>query len=156
MILQWRDLNGATGHDAGIALLGEMYRQKTGKKMPQIAVTDRGKPYFPGETLHFSISHTKTKVFCCLHEENVGIDAEEIDRHINPRLAEKWFSPPERQRLEAQEDKNAAFLRLWVLKESYAKFTGRGLGNYLRETDFEPNDPRVRQLGGCYVAVMTE
>ena len=86
----------------------------------------------------------------------MGIVAEEADRCVDLRVAESWLSPPERQRLAMQEDKNAALLRLWVLKESYAKLTGRGLGNYLKKTDFDPNDPRVQLLDGCFVAVMTE
>ena len=155
MLLQWKLLDGADCHEAGIALLAEMYRQQTGKPLPEIAVTDRGKPYFPGESLHFSISHTEKRVFCCLHSENVGIDAEEADRAVNPGLAEKWLSASERQRLEAMEDKNAALLRLWVLKESYAKLTGRGLGSYLKETDFDPLDSRVQLIDGCFVAVIT-
>ena len=155
MLLQWEFLDGNDRHDAGIALLAQLYRQQTGEDLPEIAITDRGKPYFPGKNLHFSISHTDKRVFCCLHTENVGIDAEEADRSVNLNIAQKWLSPLEQQRLAAAEDKNAAFLRLWVLKESYAKCTGRGLGNYLKETDFDPFDPRVQLIEGCYIAVIT-
>ncbi len=156
MVLQWKKLDKMTAHDAGRVLLAQMYRWQTGKEMPEIAVTEQGKPYFTDRSLHFSISHTKRRVVCCLHTENVGIDAEEADRCVDLRVAESWLSPPEQQRLAMQEDKNAALLRLWVLKESYAKLTGRGLGNYLKKTDFDPNDPRVQLLDGCFVAVMTE
>ena len=156
MFLQWKSLEDASPQGAGIALLAQMYRQQTGKPLPPIARTERGKPHFVGESLHFSISHTKNTVFCCLHEKNVGIDAEEVSRIIDPRLAEKWLSPAEQQRLSEVSDKNAALLRLWVLKESYAKLTGRGLGSYLKETDFSPDDPRVQVIAGCYVTVMTE
>ena len=48
----------------------------------------------------------------------------------------------------------AASARLWVQKESYAKLTGRGLGNYLKETDFDPADIQI--IDGCYVAIMEE
>lgn len=156
MFLQWKPLEGADPHASGIALLTQMYHRHTGNVLPPISRTDRGKPYFVGENLHFSISHTKNMVFCCLHEANVGMDAEGISRAVDLRLAEKWLSPAERQRLQVSEDKNAAFLRLWVLKESYAKLTGRGIGSYLKETDFSPDDPRIQTIAGCYVAVMTE
>ena len=86
----------------------------------------------------------------------MGLDAEEADREINLRLAEKILSAPEKERFDAAEDKREALLRLWVLKESYAKFTGRGIGDYLKATDFSPNDPRIRMIDGCYVAVFTE
>jgi 4'-phosphopantetheinyl transferase len=155
MLLQWKLLDGANRHDAGIALLAEMYRQQTGESLPEIAVTDRGKPYFPGKNLCFSISHTEKRVFCCLHSENVGIDAEESDRILPAGLAEKWLSFSERQRLAVIKDQNTALLRLWVLKESYAKLTGRGLGSYLKETDFDPLDPRIQVIDGCFVAVIT-
>ena len=95
-------------------------------------------------------------VFCALSETPVGIDAEEADRPLDLRLADKILSPSERRRLEAAPCKAQALLRLWVLKESYAKLTGRGLGNYLWNTDFDPQDPRIRIIDGCLVAVLSE
>lgn len=156
VLIAGRPLEGRTGHEAGRALLAELYAQITGQPLPEIRVTDRGKPYFPDSPLHFSITHTPAHAFCALAEHPVGIDAEEMDRAINPRLAEKILSPGELARYEAAADKRAALLRLWVLKEALAKLTGRGWGNYLRETDFDPQDPRIRVLAGCYVAVLTQ
>ena len=156
MELVYEELNSRTGHEAGRALLEKTYRRLYGRKMPQILVTEQGKPYFADGSAHFSISHTKNHVFLCLHHENVGIDAEETDRHICPELTQRFLSPREQARLENAPDRRAALLRLWVLKESYAKLTGRGWGNYLRETDFDPEDPRVQMIDGCFVAVLEE
>ena len=147
-------LNGRTGHDAGRLLLEQMYLEKTGKSMPEICVTPRGKPYFREGGLHFSISHTKRRVFCALSEAPVGIDAEETDRPIDLRLADKILSPAERQRYEQAADPQEALLRLWVLKEAEAKLSGEGLRGYPNKTDFSPEDPRVTQIDGCYLAVM--
>ena len=72
------------------------------------------------------------------------------------RLAETYLSPTEKARFDAALDKSTCLLRLWVLKESYAKLTGRGLGDYLKETDFDPNDPRLQTIDGCFVAILTE
>ena len=152
MRIAFTRLRGESGHDAGRTLLREL----CGGNLPQIAVTELGKPYFPQETLHFSISHTKNHAFCCLTHENVGIDAEEMDRRVSPALAEKILSAAEKERYEASSDQNAALLRLWVLKEAYAKLLGKGLGDYLYQTDFDPDDPRVLIIDGCYVAVLTE
>ena len=152
MQIAFTRLRGESGHDAGRTLLREL----CGGNLPQIAVTELGKPYFPQETLHFSISHTKNHAFCCLTHENVGIDAEEMDRRVSPALAEKILSAAEKERYEASSDQNAALLRLWVLKEAYAKLLGKGLGDYLYQTDFDPDDPRVLIIDGCYVAVLTE
>ena len=149
-------LMGRSGHDAGRALLARLYRQETGEILPEIAETERGKPYFVTGNLHFSISHTKSHVFCALSDSPVGLDAEEMDREVNLRLAEKILSESEKPRFEAAEDKKAALLRLWVLKEAAAKLTGEGLKGYPNHTDFSPDDPRVTVTDGCYVAVLTK
>ena len=83
------------GHRAGRILLEEMVVAHTGKPMPPIAVTERGKPYFPGNSLHFSISHSKSHVFCALSDSPIGIDAEEMDRTVTPAVAKKILSPGE-------------------------------------------------------------
>jgi phosphopantetheinyl transferase len=147
-------LGGQSAHEAGRELLAEMYREATGQALPEILLTERGKPYFADSVWHFSISHTKNHVFCALAEQPVGIDAEEIDRDANLRLADKILSAKERQYYDAAGDKRQALLRLWVLKESYAKLSGRGFGDYLYETEFSPDDPRIQRLHGCFVAVI--
>lgn len=152
MQIAFTRLQGESGHAAGRKLLTAL----CGGDLPEIAQTKQGKPYFPNSTLHFSISHTKNHAFCCLSEKNVGIDAEETDRIVSPALANKVLSETEKTRYAAASDKNAALLRLWVLKEAYAKLLGKGLGDYLYQTDFDPEDPRVQIIDGCYVAVLEE
>ena len=150
------ELKGITGHEAGRLLLARLYREETGEDLPSIAVTERGKPYFEDSSLHFSISHTKKHAFCVLSREKVGIDAEEKDRNIDLRLADKILSPTEKQQFDAAEDKRLALLRFWVLKEAAAKATGEGLRGYPNHTAFSLDDPRVTEIDGCLVAVVEE
>ena len=150
------ELAGRTGHEAGRQLLAELYRAETGKALPEIRITDRGKPYFPGSSWHFSISHTPKHAFCVLSRNNIGIDAEEIDRKVNLKLAEKILSPGEKQQFDAAENKDKALLTFWVLKEAAVKLSGEGLRGYPNHTNFSLEDPRVTELDGCIVAVMEE
>ena len=149
-------LDGITGHEAGQLLLKQLYLEKTGKLLPQISRTDRGKPFFVDGKMHFSIAHTKAYAFCVLSEKNIGIDAEEKDRNMDLRLADKILSPPERLRWERTEDKRQALLKLWVLKEAAGKLSGEGINGYPNHTDFSPDDPRVQEIAGCFVAVLED
>lgn len=147
-------LNGRSGHEAGRALLAQLYRQATGEELPPIAVTPQGKPYFTEGSWHFSISHTDHYAFCVLSQHNVGLDAEEKGRPVSPAMLEKFLSDKEKARL--GDDQQDTFLRLWVLKEAQAKLTGRGMGNWMKNTDFDPFDQRIQEINGCYIAVLEE
>lgn len=156
IICKHKALLGRSGHAVGRELLAQMYREVTGENLPEIAVTDRGKPYFPHAPWHFSISHTKNHVFCALSNQNLGIDAEELTRPVKPALAHKILSPQEFAQWEAATDKKKALLTFWVLKEAAAKCTGHGLQGYPNRTDFSLNDPRVTETNGCLLAVIQE
>ena len=150
------DLAGRTGHEAGRQLLRELYRAETGENLPEISVTDRGKPYFPGSPWHFSISHTPKHAFCVLSKNNVALDAEEADRKINLHLAEKILSPGEKAQFDAAENQEKALLTFWVLKEAAVKLSGDGLRGYPNHTNFSLDDPRVTEMNGCILAVLEE
>ena len=156
MILASCPLDGLTGHEAGRILLAQLYRRETGEDLPPILKTPRGKPYFADSAWHFSISHTKRHAFCVLSRKNIAVDAEEADRKINLRLAEKILSPTEKQQFDAAPDKETALLTFWVLKEAAAKLSGEGLQGFPNHTHFSLDDPRVTQLDGCIVAVMED
>ena len=147
-------LNGRDGHEVGRALLVRLYKQATGRELPPIAVTPQGKPYFPDGQWHFSISHTRNFAFCVLSRQNVGLDAEEKGRPVSENMLDKFLPDAEKARL--GDNPQDAFLRLWVLKEAEAKLTGRGMGKWMKNTDFDPLDPRIREINGCYVAVLEE
>ncbi len=156
MRLTWCRLDGQTGHEAGRELLKQLYFEQTGKELPPILVTERGKPYFEGNPLYFSISHTKRHAFCVISEHPVGIDAEEMDRDIRLGLADKVLSLDERMAYAVAQDKRYALLKFWVLKEAAAKLSGEGLRGYPNHTNFSLEDPRVTEMDGCLVAVLED
>ena len=142
------------GHEEGRLLLKELYKQYISAPMPNILYTEKGKPYFETGDVHFSITHTKRHVFCALSHKPIGIDAEEIDRKIDLRLAEKILSENELAQFEKAENKTLALLTFWVLKEAAAKCTGSGLNGYPVNTDFSLDDPAVCLQDGCLLAIM--
>ena len=153
-MLLWERLDGKNGHEVGRQLLTSLYRAQTGNDLPELAVTSLGKPYFVDSPWHFSISHTKKHAFCVLSRKNVGLDAEEIGRRVSDALMERYLSPAERSRL--GENPQDAALRLWVLKEAEGKRTGKGIGDWMKNTDFSPDCGKIQEIDGCYVAVLED
>ena len=147
-------LSGRSGHQVGRALLADLYAAHVGGEMPAIAIAPGGKPYFVDSAWHFSISHTKRHAFCALAEHPIGIDAEELDRNIDLKIAPKILSAGEFAQFQAAQDPRDALLRFWVLKEAAAKLTGEGMKWHPTHTDFTLPDGRIQELDGCLVAVM--
>lgn len=154
MIVTACPLAGRTGHEAAWALLEKTYRREVGGSLPEVARTERGKPYFLHSPWHFSLSHSRGHAFCALSRHPVGIDGEELGREIRLSLAKKILSPEEKAQFDAAPTPRLALLTFWVLKEAAAKATGEGLRGYPNHTHFSLNDPRVREMDGCLVAVV--
>ena len=147
---------GQTGHDAGWALLEALYREETGCPLPRVVRNHRGQPRFADIHLCFSIAHTDRHAFCVLAHKPVGIDAEELDRQVSLRLAQKILSPGEMEQFSRAADKRRALLTFWVLKEAAAKRSGEGLTGFPNHTSFRLDDPNVYEWDGCLIAVLTE
>ena len=149
-------LEGCSGHEAGRRLLAMLYRQETGQTLPEIEILPRGKPVFRDSPLHFTITHTRRHAFCVLSCRQVGIDAEELDRRVSLRLADKILSPGEKAQFDASPDPQKTLLTFWVLKEALVKRTGEGLRGYPNHTNFVLPHPAVREMDGCLVAILEE
>ena len=121
---------GAKRLSLGAALL--LNRLLAGEGLPPagaFAFGPEGKPYLPDRPgLHFSLSHSGELVLCALSDAELGCDVEG-PRRSNPALVRRFFHPDEQQWLFSlpQGEQDAAFLRLWTLKESYVKAVGLGL-----------------------------
>lgn len=84
-----------------------------------------GRPYLSdenGQTRPCSITHTTGfRAFCVATSGQVGLDAERRDRIVHPKLKDRMRHPEEPIELYAEP------LKLWTLKESVLKCTGKGL-----------------------------
>lgn len=103
------------------------------------AVTDAGKPFVVGMPgVCFSLSHAGSRVMAVLSDTEVGCDVEVIGAG-RLSVARRWFTDTENALLDAMPDENGKsvlFCRLWVLKESFLKVTGRGLALSMRDFSF--------------------
>lgn len=106
----------------------------------------RGKPLLPeAPGVQFSVSHTRGLVALALHDQAIGCDAEPVDRVVPPDAievlaAEEIFAL---RGLQAGAVRDLAFLRLWTVKEAYAKAKGFGLAVAPSDHAFAFEDRRV-------------
>lgn len=85
-----------------------------------------GKPELLGSGITFNLSHSGSFAACAVSDSPIGLDIQ-TERDCDRRLAEKYFTAPERRFIEESENKAYAFTKLWCMKESAVKHIGTGL-----------------------------
>lgn len=101
-----------------------------------ISYGEQGKPYLPGvPDFHFSITHSGRIAALAVSDAEIGCDLEQI-RTPDLLVARRLFSEEEKERLTAagtKEEQEDLFFRLWTLRESFLKVTGKGLRLSMRD-----------------------
>lgn len=90
---------------------------------------ENGKPFAENlPELRFSISHSGEWVIASFSGSETGCDIEEIKKS-DLRLAQRFFHSSEYELLAAapESERDILFCRLWTLKESFIKMSGKGL-----------------------------
>ena len=104
----------------------------------KVVYTDNEKPVLKsGKGLYFNISHSGDYVTLAISDSEVGCDIQEL-RSYNPRVAGRNYCQRETELIECSLSEDEVFIRLWALKESVLKYTGKGLSGGLSTYDFSP------------------
>ena len=119
---------------AGRLLIRTMAEKKCGSTLPEIRLTENGKPYFAGaDGLHFNLSHSGMLTVLAVSDAPVGVDVEQIVPLEWRSIAES-FGAYEQTMLEQAADPLRCFYRIWTVREAYAKEAGIGLSLYEERT----------------------
>ena len=117
-------------------------REFTGVDNAEVLYTSRGKPYIKGlpEEKHISVTTADEVMVAVFSDKPVGIDGErlstfETDEKRKKRdyiaLAERFFSADEAEYVRDGGDlEPERFAKVWVRKEAYVKYTGKGLSDF--------------------------
>lgn len=126
-----------------------------------IVRNEHGKPYLSGigQRVFFNISHSGDYLLCALSDEEVGVDIERKGA-AKTEVAERFFNPveiTEIQRLDGAEQDDL-FFRYWSAKESFLKYTGKGLTRPLSSfiVSFTASGIKVSEGGGYLPVCLTE
>lgn len=112
------------------------------EKLTPILRSELGKPYFEGKSSpFFSISHSFPYVSVIVSNAEVGLDIQ-LKKEIKRDPGKHFFSSKEHEIYINLDDteREDYFFRLWSVKESIVKLTGKGLSTPLSEIDIDlPN-----------------
>ena len=131
-------------------------------EMPVFDTNGYGKPFLrehPG--IFFNMSHAGQRVLCAVSEHPVGADIQDV-RDIRLNTAEKFLTAGELERVRALggESFSSEVCRLWCIKESYGKYTGKGFSEGFSGIDAdrlaECGMVRWAKKGNYYISVCGE
>ena len=115
----------------------------------KIANKENGKPYFvEHRDIYFNLSHSGEYAVCVIGNTENGIDIEGKRENVL-KTARRFFSENEYNWVVEgvnDKDKLTRFLRLWTLKESYSKVTGKGIAYGIKEALFTIDGERINFL----------
>lgn len=105
-----------------------------------------GKPFFlNAPEIHFSLSHSEDKVLACFSDTELGCDIEQV-KDIDFKIAERFFCRSEYAAIMENpeyERRRDTFFRLWTLKESYVKASGKGMSLPANAFEIELTGSRI-------------
>ncbi|MBR2255738.1 MAG: 4'-phosphopantetheinyl transferase superfamily protein [Blautia sp.] len=115
---------------AGILMEEALSRRGMHENQMEYRLGPNEKPYFANApSLFFNASHSGKMAMLGISDQEIGCDIEIIGKD-NMNIAEHFYHPDELRYLQMFQDKEEQkreFYRLWTLKESYVKVTGKGL-----------------------------
>ena len=125
---------------------------------------ESGKPYLTEyPDVYFGLSHSGNVVVCAIAGQEVGVD---IQKHVKAKenLAQRFFTKEENALLEKIKAKQGAeskeyeegFFRLWSIKESYIKYTGKGMKQGLNTFDIHFDEGIIRDKEDLETACFCE
>ncbi len=140
-----RSLGAGLLLDHGLAVYGLQERSV------EYETGEWGKPvlkYHP--EVCFSLSHSGDYAICTMGDKPVGNDIERV-KNGRLRVADRYFAEEELAWLYAareEDERTLRMFRIWTMKESFLKATGRGmslsLGDFAIHMDEESGRARVR------------
>ncbi len=128
---------------AGIALDKGLQEYGLREKDATILTNEHGKPYLKDyPNIHFNLSHSGEIALAVFDGREVGCDIER-KRPLKEEVMKRCFSKEEREYIEKAKDKDEAFTRIWVYKESFIKALGMGLAMSLSSFSVAPTSKGI-------------
>jgi phosphopantetheine--protein transferase-like protein len=134
-----------TDKNERLELITSALQEFTGNEQATVSFNGKGKAVIKGCKAHLSVACSGEVMVVVVSNKQIGIDGEYMPRIHQKKvdyynLAERFFSEDEAEYVRGGDDTATRFVKVWVRKEAYVKYTGKGL------TDF-PNFSVVNDSG---------
>lgn len=131
--------------------------------IPSFGYGEHGKPFLSETSgIHFNFSHSGTFVVCAVSDSPVGADIQDI-RPLKLNTGKKFLTEKEYSVVSEIADPyelSRELCRLWCIKESYGKFTGKGFSEGFCSIGAQEliNSGKVRTAfrNGAFISVCRE
>ena len=123
-----------------------LFREYGISDAPEFIFGEHGKPYLKGSSICFNMSHAKNAVCCIVSSCENAVDITDI-REVKNNVMRRVCDDDELRLIEASEDKNRTFLKMWTRKECLSKLSGKGMSeSFRRLTDKIPESRQLRTI----------
>ena len=106
--------------------------KEDGKAIFDVDFSKNGKPYLKNCPLFFNLTHSEGLVCCAVCQSEVGIDAE-MPKPCRKNVIKRVLCENE---INSMTDEENDFIKLWTIKESFLKHSGKGISAGLSNLDF--------------------
>lgn len=139
-----------------LKLLSNILKEKEVKDY-KIVTNKYGYPYFENiNDLYFNLSNKDEYTICGMSNNRIGVDIEKIT--FKTRVFDKYYTDKEKEYVLNSSNRDEAFTKIWVMKESYVKMLGIGLSYGLLNVDtFKlSNYFHISRVSNYYICVSIE
>ena len=122
--------------EARHALLLNALREHFNNPELEIEYSNKGKPVLVGINKYISVTTAEKVMICAVSDTPIGIDGEHMARFSGESktdyigIAERFFTEEEADYVREGEDTGMRFAKIWIRKEAYCKYTGKGLTDF--------------------------
>lgn len=127
---------------------------------PEFTFGEYGKPFLQDNPdVFFSLSHSSGAALCAAASFPIGIDLQQ-GRKMRTGIEKRFCTPCEIARVRDSSARDRELSRLWCIKESYGKLTGKGFaegfGTIECETLLQSGRARCLERDGFFLSVCAD
>lgn len=127
---------------------------------PEFTFGEYGKPFLrDNPDVFFSLSHSSGAALCVAASFPIGVDLQKC-REMRPGIEKRFCTPREIAQIQTSSARDRELSRLWCIKESRGKLTGKGFAERFDKIEsgalLQSGGARCLEWGDFFLSVCTD